>query len=319
MRRQANSGTTQLFRVWVVLTAVVLAATLVALLNPLRANAAATLPSRFQQKVVFSGLTKPTNVQFSKDGRVFVAEKSGLIKVFDGLSDTTPTTFADLRTNVYNYWDKGLMGLALDPNFPTKPYVYVLYTYDAPIGGTAPRWGQPGATSDDCPTPPGPTADGCVVSGRLSRLKADPTTDKMVGNEQVLIENWCQQYPSHSMDSLAFGSDGALYVSGGEGASFNFVDYGQGGGSSGSPTPKNPCGDPSGGVGATLTPPTAQGGALRSQDLRTTGDPVGLNGSVLRVDPATGDALPNNPLYGRKSPNARRIIASGSGTPSASR
>jgi glucose/arabinose dehydrogenase len=311
MKRLANLGTPQRFRVLMVLAAVVLAATLVALLNPLRANAAATLPSRFQQKVVFSGLTDPTNVQFSKDGRVFVAEKSGLIKVFDGLSDTTPTTFADLRTNVDNYWDRGLLGLALDPNFPTKPYVYVLYTYDAPIGGTAPKWGQPGATSDDCPAPPGATADGCVVSGRLSRLKADPTTDKMVGKEQVLIENWCQQYPSHSIGSLAFGSDGALYVSGGEGASFNFVDYGQGGGSRGSPTPKNPCGDPPGGVGATLTPPTAQGGALRSQDLRTGGDPVTLDGAILRVDPATGDALPNNPLYGRRSPNARRIVAYG--------
>jgi glucose/arabinose dehydrogenase len=305
MKRLANLGTSQLFGVWIVLAAVVLAAIVVALLTPLQANAVATLPSRFQERVVFGNLSKPTNVEFSKDGRIFVAEKSGKIKVFDNLKDTTPTTFANLSIKVHNYWDRGLLGLALDPNFPTNPYVYVLYTYDAPIGGSAPRWG------DDCPTPPGPTTDGCVVSGRLSRLTADPTTNTMTGTEKVLIENWCQQYPSHSLGSLAFGSDGALYVSGGDGASFGFADYGQGGGSSGSPTPKNPCGDPPGGVGATLTPPTAQGGALRSQDLRTTGDPVGLNGSVLRVDPATGSALPNNPLYGRKSPNARRIIAYG--------
>ena len=90
----------------------------------------------------------------------------------------------------------------------------------------------------------------------------------MTGAEQVLIEDWCQQYPSHSIGSLAFGADGALYVSGGDGASFNFADYGQDG------SPLNPCGDPPGGVGATLTPPTAEGGALRSQDLRTTGDPA---------------------------------------------
>ena len=75
---------------------------------------------------------------------MFVAEKSGLIKVFDSLSDTTPTVFADLRTNVHNFWDRGLLGLALHPNFPTQPYVYVLYTHDAPIGGTAPRWGRRG-------------------------------------------------------------------------------------------------------------------------------------------------------------------------------
>ena len=76
--------------------------------------------------VVFDGLTRPTAIQFSPDGRVFVAEKSGLIRVFSDLSDTTPTVFADLRTNVHNYWDRGLLGLALDPQFPTKPYVYVL-------------------------------------------------------------------------------------------------------------------------------------------------------------------------------------------------
>ena len=133
----------------------------------------------------------------------------------------------------------------------------------------------------------------------------------MTGHEQVLIEDWCQQYPSHSVGDLVFGSDGALYVSGGDGASFTFTDYGQGGGSSGSPTPKNPCGDPPTGVGGTHTPPTAEGGALRSQDLRTSGDPVSLDGSILRVDPATGDALPDNPLIGDADPNARRIIAYG--------
>jgi glucose/arabinose dehydrogenase len=308
---KATRKSKQLLRISAVLAAVAVAVTLVALLPPSGAEAVPALPSGFQDSVVISGLTNPTAVRFSKDGRVFVAEKSGLIKVFDNLSDTTPTTFADFRTKVHNFWDRGLLGLALDPNFPTNPYVYVLYTYDAPIGGTAPRWGQSGVTSDGCPTPPGATADGCVVSGRLSRLQADPTTNKMTGNEQVLIEDWCQQYPSHSVGDLAFGPDGALYVSGGEGANFNAVDYGQGGGSSGSPTPKNPCGDPPGAAGTALTPPTAEGGALRSQDLRTSGDPVGLSGSILRVDPATGNALPDNPLAGNSDPNARRIIAYG--------
>jgi glucose/arabinose dehydrogenase len=136
-------------------------------------------------------------------------------------------------------------------------------------------------------------------------LQADLNTNKMTGNEQVLLENWCQQYPSHSIGSLVFGSDGALYVSGGDGASFNFADYGQDG------NPLNPCGDPPGGAGATLTPPTAEGGALRSQDLRSSGDPVTLDGAILRVDPATGAALPDNPLISNSDANARRIIAHG--------
>src|SRR4029077_13347766 len=111
------------------------------LLAPTPAGAVA-LPSGFQQSVVFSGLTQPTAIQFASDGRVFVAEKSGLIKVFSSLTNPTPTIFADLRTNVHNYWDRGLLGLALHPNFPATPYVYVLYTLDAAIGGTPPRWGS---------------------------------------------------------------------------------------------------------------------------------------------------------------------------------
>ncbi len=264
---------------------------------------AATLPPGFQESTVFSGLTNPTVVRFSPDGRVFVAEKSGLIKVFDSLSDPSPTLFADLSTNVHNFWDRGLLGFALDPGFPATPYVYVLYAHDAAIGGVAPRWGTPGVLSDPCPTPPGATADGCVVSGRLSRLQAAGNT--MTGTEQVLIEDWCQQYPSHSVGSLAFGDDGALYVSGGDGASFNFADWGQDG------SPLNPCGDPPGSPGSVLTPPTAEGGALRSQDLRTGADPTSLDGALLRVDPATGQGLPDNPLAFSSDPNARRIVAYG--------
>src|SRR5438128_9340142 len=132
----------------------------------------ATLPAGFTESTVFSGLTNPTAVRFSPDGRVFVAEKSGLIKVFTNLSNTTPTVFHDLRTNVHNYWDRGLLGLALHPNFPSTPYVYVLYTLDAAIGGTPPRWGSFGGSSDSCPDPPGGNTDGCVVAGRVSRLTA---------------------------------------------------------------------------------------------------------------------------------------------------
>jgi glucose/arabinose dehydrogenase len=269
------------------------------------ASRGAAVASGFHEETVFTGLTQPTAIRFASDGRVFVAEKSGLVKVFDNLADPSPTDFADLRTNVYNYWDRGLLGLALDPSFPTRPYVYVLYTYDHMLGSTAepPRWGTPGGTTDSCPTPPGPTTDGCVVSGRLSRLTA--AGDVMTGTEKVLIEDWCQQFPSHSIGSLAFGPGGALYVTGGDGASFNFTDWGQAG------SPRNPCGDPPAGVGGTMTPPTAEGGALRSQDLRTSGDPVTLDGAVLRVDPDTGDGLPTNPLAGNPDPNARRIIAYG--------
>jgi len=255
------------------------------------------MPPGFSDTTVVSGLTFPTAVRFAPDGRIFVAEKQGLIKVFDNLADTTSSTYADLRTKVYNASDRGLLGIALDPNFITQPYVYALYTYDAPIGGIAPAW------RDACPSPPGPTLNGCVASARLSRLSVPPNGG--LAQETVLINDWCQQYMSHSIGTIEFGPDGALYAGAGDSASFSFIDYGQKG------DPPNPCGDPPVPTGGTQTLPTAEGGSFRSQDLRTPSDPVTLDGSLIRVDPATGAALSTNPLFGRSDANARRIVAYG--------
>jgi glucose/arabinose dehydrogenase len=251
------------------------------------------LPEGFHDYVVFDGLNRPTAVEFSRDGRIFVAEKRGVIKVFDNVHDRTPTVLADLRTNTYNSWDRGMLGLALHPDFPVDPTIYVAYTYDAEPGGTAPRWGVAGRDNDVCPTPPGETADGCVVGARVSALHLD-NGGAWTSPEQVLVEDWCGQYPSHTIGTLMFGPDGSLYAGAGDGASFNWADHGQDG------SPPNPCGDP-----------VREGGALRAQDLRTDGDPVGLGGTIIRIDPATGDALPDNPLADAADPNERRIVAYG--------
>jgi len=267
-----------------------------------RAADASVLPSGFQDTVVLSGMTNPTVVQFAPDGRIFVGQKNGAIKVFSSLTDTSPVTFADLSGEVDDYWDRGLLGLALDPDFPTRPYLYVLYTYDAPIGGTAPRW------NDACPNPPGATTDGCVVSARISKLTASGNT--MTGAEQVLVEDWCQQFPSHSTGTLLFGRDGALYASGGDGASFNNVDYGQYGAANAGDQ-ANPCADPPAPAGTALRPPTAEGGALRSQSVRRTDGPATLDGVILRINPDTGQGLPGNPFAASADPNARRIVAYG--------
>ncbi|MDG4828833.1 PQQ-dependent sugar dehydrogenase [Solwaraspora sp. WMMD1047] len=253
---------------------------------------AGAAPAGFTQQVVFAGLTRPTKLAFAPDGRVFVAEKSGLIKVFRGLADPVATVFADLRTQVYDYKDLGLIGLTLAPTFPDDPWVYVSYSYDGVIGGSAPTY------RDTCPA-----AGSCVSSARISRLRADG--DAMTGTEHVLVHDWCTQIESHSVGDLAFGRDGALYATGGDGASGTFVDYGQTG------NPVNPCGDPPGPVGAALAPPSAEGGALRSQDLRTPDDPTGLSGTFIRINPVTGAALPDNPLAHSADPNARRILAYG--------
>lgn len=270
-----------------------------------------TLPPGFQDEVVFAGLEQPTNFRFAADGRVFVAEKPGRILVFDDLEDTTPEVFADLRGDVYDNGDRGLLGLALDPKFDEgRPYVYALYTWDHVLGKAwdpeHPEYGTPGVSGDPgCPSQN--TSASCLVSGRLVRLTEDtlnPNHAVESGGRPVELEllgGWCQQFSSHSIGELQFGPEGALYVSGGDGAAYESIpDYGQLG------TSPNPCGDPPSPAGTTPTPKAeSQGGALRSQNLSL------LNGAILRVDPETGDAFPGNPLAANPNPNARRTVAKG--------
>ena len=125
------------------LGALLIVATLLPVSATSVAAASADVPVGFADEAVFTGLNHPMAVAFGPDGKVYVAEKRGVIMVYDSLSDTTPTVFADLHTNVHNYWDRGLMGLAVDPGFLTgKPYVYVLYAYNHILGDSAPapKW-----------------------------------------------------------------------------------------------------------------------------------------------------------------------------------
>ena len=301
------------------------------------ARDAYALPANFTESVAFSGLTLPVAVRFSPDGRVFVAEKSGNIKVFDGLSDTTatmvvgPGTPYDLRPKVHDFWDRGLLGFALHPNFPSTPYLYVLYAYDYdPLDPSrpAPRWGDscPDRDASNNVIGPGATDDGCVVNGRISRFEVGANNVIVATGgvfETVILENnWCQQYPSHSIGSLVFGTEGALYVTAGDGASFTTEDWGQD--FTASPiridpntgqryTPINPCADPNSPRGTATTKPSAEGGALRAQDVRSlgAGDPVTFDGAVLRINPDTGAAWPDNPLIGGATAEDDRIIAYG--------
>jgi glucose/arabinose dehydrogenase/uncharacterized membrane protein YgcG len=302
--------------------------TLVAcLLGAGTAAAAVTLPPGFQSETVLEanppgveGTNETTNFKFAPDGRIFVATKGGKILVYQPGQHlaSEATLFANLAKQTYDNGDHGLLGLALDPKFDAgRPYVYALYTYNHELGApsAAPEFGSSGSGStayegDECPV-----ENECVVSGRLVRLTADgneAVKNVLSGEaeETVLLEDWCQQSSSHSIGDLGFGPEGALYVSGGEGAIYTDRDYGQYG---------NLCGDPNGTKGVDMPPndPNAEGGSLRSQSLLRPGAKESANGKVLlsgtldRIDPDTGEGWPTNPEAASPNANARRIVGFG--------
>ena len=90
---------------------------------------AAILQSGFVQDVLASGLNTPTNFAFLPDGRALITEQSGIVRVYKN-GAVLPTPFIDIHNHVNAYWDHGLLGIAVDPNFAVNGYVYLLYTYE---------------------------------------------------------------------------------------------------------------------------------------------------------------------------------------------
>jgi glucose/arabinose dehydrogenase/PKD repeat protein len=97
----------------------------------------------------------------------------------------------------------------------------------------------------------------------------------------MAVQHWLQQYMSHSIGSLAFGPDGLLYASAGDGASFDKVDYGNIGG--------NALGEPPDRSSTGQKPPGAMGGALRSQIVTPPSAPMpfatSFAGKIIRIEP----------------------------------
>ena len=102
------------------------------------------------------------------------AEKSGLIKVFDGLDRSDADRLRRSATNVHNFWDRGLLGLALDPELP-DPAVRLralhLRRRDRRHGAAL---GHAGVTSDPCPTRPArpPTVASSAAGSRGCKRRA---------------------------------------------------------------------------------------------------------------------------------------------------
>ncbi|MEX2177687.1 MAG: PQQ-dependent sugar dehydrogenase [Gemmatimonadaceae bacterium] len=144
------------------------------------------LPQGFTREVYASGFSDIlTAVAVSDDGRLFVAEKSGRLRVVrDG--SLLPTPFVELP--VLDESERGLIGVTLHPNFAVNGLVYVYYT----------------------------SADG-GAHNRISRFVA--SGDTAAGPEQVLVDlPPLSEAGKHNGGAMHFGIDGKLYVAVGDNA-----------------------------------------------------------------------------------------------------
>jgi len=143
----------------------------------------------FVDSTFVSGLNTPTSMDFSPDGRLFVTEKDGNLRVIkNGALLATPF----LSVSVDSSGERGLLGIAFDPNFATNGHVYVYYT------------------TNDTP-----------IHNRVSRFTADPSNPDMMlaGSElQILNLEALSSATNHNGGAIHFGKDGKLYVAVGENA-----------------------------------------------------------------------------------------------------
>lgn len=92
------------------------------------AHGAGTLPDGFEQSRFVGGLTGPTAMAFAPDGSLFVAEQRGTLRVVDANGQLREKPFLDGRSSIDASGERGLLGVALDPDFANNNYVYVYYT-----------------------------------------------------------------------------------------------------------------------------------------------------------------------------------------------
>jgi glucose/arabinose dehydrogenase len=147
---------------------------------------AATLPAGFTEALVSGGLTNPTAMAFAPDGRLFVCEQGGQLRVIEnGVLRATPF----LTVTVSSTGERGLLGVAFDPNFSSNHFVYVYYTATTP-----------------------------AVHNRVSRFTANGDV-AVAGSETVILElNNLSSATNHNGGATHFGPDGKLYIAVGENA-----------------------------------------------------------------------------------------------------
>ncbi len=179
-----------------------------------RAEPAGALPGGFTQEVIASGLVLPTAFVHLPDGRILIAEKAGVVKVYKN-GAVLGTPFLDIRERVNAYQDRGLLGLAIDADFARNGFVYLLYTYENDPGdSTGPKTGRLARY-----TAVGDTASPASEAVLLGTSVGRTCKDFPPGADCIPSDS-----PSHSVGNIKVAPDGTLFVSLGDGAEYSYVD-----------------------------------------------------------------------------------------------
>jgi glucose/arabinose dehydrogenase len=158
-----------------------------------RLTPAITLPAGFTATTVASGVANPTAMDFSPDGRLFILDQSGNVDMVR--SDGSLATA--LHLNVDFEGERGLLGIAFDPNFAMNHFVYLYYTN-----------ANPGAR---------PESTG--VHNQLSRFTvSDTDPQNPVFTNEAPILDWDNLIAAtnHNGGAIHFGADGMLYADAGD-------------------------------------------------------------------------------------------------------
>ncbi|UKM64561.1 PQQ-dependent sugar dehydrogenase [Flavobacteriaceae bacterium GSB9] len=149
------------------------------------------LAQTVQLETFASGFTNPVEIAHANDNRLFVVEKSGIIKILkpDGSVNSTP--FLNISNLVGSGGERGLLGLAFAPDFATSGRFYVNYTDNSS------------------------TNEPNTIIARYT-VSANPD---VANTDQDILLTYKQPYGNHNGGKLAFGSDGFLYIGVGDGGS----------------------------------------------------------------------------------------------------